>query len=133
MGAWGVGVFDNDDACDWVYDLEKSDGLDVIESTLDKLINDEEYIEAPEGCNALAAAEVIAALSSRPSAGLTEEVRAWLEGKPAPGAELIAKARKATDAVESERSELFQLWKDAAPEDFAAWKQLNSDLKNRLA
>ena len=24
MGAWGTGVFDNDTACDWSYDLEKT-------------------------------------------------------------------------------------------------------------
>ncbi len=23
MGVWGIGVFENDDASDWVYDLEK--------------------------------------------------------------------------------------------------------------
>ena len=23
MGAWGIAAFDNDDASDWVYDLEK--------------------------------------------------------------------------------------------------------------
>jgi hypothetical protein len=25
MGAWGTGSLDNDTACDWAYDLKKSD------------------------------------------------------------------------------------------------------------
>ena len=33
MGAWGIAAFDNDDASDWVYDLEKR-GLAAIDAAL---------------------------------------------------------------------------------------------------
>ena len=33
MGAWGTAAFDNDDASDWVYDLEAR-GMPAIESAL---------------------------------------------------------------------------------------------------
>jgi len=56
MGAWGVKTFENDDSSDWLYDLEESNDLSVIEAALNEGGSD--YIEAPEGCNILAAAEV---------------------------------------------------------------------------
>ena len=33
MGAWGTAAFDNDDASDWVYELEK-DGIAAVEAAL---------------------------------------------------------------------------------------------------
>ncbi len=63
MGAWDYTTFGNDDACDWGGDLRSHDDLSFIEDTLDRVIGaGEEYLEAPESCEAVAAAEVIARL-----------------------------------------------------------------------
>jgi len=43
------------------------------------------------------------------------------------------KSLKAVEAVASERSELYQLWKDADPDHFAARKATIADLTKRLA
>lgn len=53
MGAWGIKSFENDDASDWLYDLEESDDPSVIQKALQL---DMAYLEAPECCNALASA-----------------------------------------------------------------------------
>ena len=37
MGAWDFGPFDNDDAGDWLYDLEKSSDTSVIAEALRKV------------------------------------------------------------------------------------------------
>ena len=63
MGAWGTGIFDNDTACDWAYDLEGASDLSLIERALSKVLNvGAEYLEATEAEEALAAAETIARL-----------------------------------------------------------------------
>jgi Domain of unknown function (DUF4259) len=70
MGAWGVANFENDDAQDWVYELEESKDLSVVAN-----LDNEIYLAAPECARALAAAEVLTALLSRPSRDLTIEVK----------------------------------------------------------
>ena len=47
MGAWGVGTFENDDASDWVYQLEEAGDLDLVEVTLQAAADPEAYLEAP--------------------------------------------------------------------------------------
>jgi len=62
MGAWGIGSFDNDDAVDWAYELGESQGTELLVATLEA-IGPEDHLEAPDCSIALAAAEVVAALS----------------------------------------------------------------------
>jgi hypothetical protein len=37
MGAWGIGNFDNDDASDWVYELEEVEDMSLVEATLETI------------------------------------------------------------------------------------------------
>ena len=55
MGAWGYLPFENDDALDWLEELEAG-GADVVRSALAKA--GDRYVEATEGGVAIAAAEV---------------------------------------------------------------------------
>src|SRR5918996_298232 len=63
MGAWGAGIFDNDDAADWVYELEQAGDDSVLAETLAAVANAgaDAYVEAPDAAAALAAAAVVAA------------------------------------------------------------------------
>lgn len=61
MGAWGVQAFENDDAMDFAADLVDADSLDVVATSFEAIVPGE-YLEAPDCCIALAAAEVVAAL-----------------------------------------------------------------------
>ena len=79
MGAWGPGIYENDDAADWgaeVTDL----GLQAVEDALDIAI-EADYIEAPDGACALAAADVVARLVSGRGENSVdcEDVVAWVE------------------------------------------------------
>jgi hypothetical protein len=65
MGAWGVLAFDNDDAADWAYDFAEADDLSLVESAFDTVAEAEDYLEAPEASNALAACEVLARLNGK--------------------------------------------------------------------
>lgn len=128
MGAWGLGSFENDTALDWVFDLTEG-GLDLIEQALDVVPGLQ--LDADEGSQALAAAEIVAALNGRGRGNLPEEVTAWMASvQPMDAQPLRAKALQALDAVLSEESELRELW--AETEDFEAWKADVEALKTLL-
>ncbi len=133
MGAWGVQAFDNDDACDWSYGLDEVGDFSLVESAFDAVEKSQGCVEAPDGCNALAACEVIARALGRPGYqnSLTENVDNWVKKqglRPAP--KLIARAEAIIQRVLAEESELRALWcdGDGGPE----WLEAVQDLRTRL-
>ena len=68
MGAWGVGHFDNDDAGDWVWELEDTGTASPVTAAFAAVEAEANYLEAPDACIALAAAEVVAAWAGNPAA-----------------------------------------------------------------
>jgi len=129
MSAWGTGSFENDDAADWVYELEESSGTDAVEAALEA-IDPDDYPEAPD-CNvAIAAAEVIAALRGHPLESLPAEVAAWVdENETDIDSDLVALALTAIQRIESD-SELKELWNDA--DELDSWSDALRDLESRL-
>jgi Domain of unknown function (DUF4259) len=129
MGAWGTGAFDNDDASDWVYELEDG-GIDAIESALDDAVRSSD-LSAPTDVNAIAAAEVVAAAIGRPVPGLREDIAALVAGVASTvTAEHAARARTAVERVLN-ASELAELW--AETDDDGVWRGLLGDLILRLS
>ncbi len=132
-GAWDTGPFDNDDALDWVWELSDSNDLSVIERALQAAAEESDYLEAPTASMAIAAAEVVAALSGNPGAGLPDDVVNWVKSHPIPvGDDLLKTARQAIENIKkAETSELAQLWSDS--EDLAtAWHADLDRLLKRL-
>jgi len=134
MGAWDHTSFGNDDACDWGGDLRSHNDLSFVEATLDAVLDaGEEYLEAPEASEAIAAAEVIARLQGRSGTrdAYTESVDEWVAAHPLTvPPELARKARSALDRILAEPSELHDLW--AESEHFAQWKAAVTELRNRI-
>ena len=129
MGAWGIGSFDNDDAADWVYELEESSGAEAIRTAL-QAISPDAYLEAPECSSALAAAEVVAALKGHPLATLPPEIVTWVaDSNVEVDDELLSAALMAIHRIETE-SELRELWQET--DDFNAWLATLNDLQLRL-
>lgn len=131
MGAWGHGPFENDDASDWIFELEDSEDLSAIEQAFQPVLQaGSAQPEAPACCAALAAAEVVAALARRPCDSLPEELTAWIAGRgPAP-APLAQTARRAVAAIKT-KSELRELWRET--DYFHDWLDSVSSLEGRLA
>lgn len=127
MGTWSHESFGNDTACDWAYELEGITDLSVIESTIDRVLESkDEYLEAPDAEEAIAAIEVIAKLlgNGTQSDSYTERADAWVkENNLRPSAELIQKAKNALSKILSENSELAELW-----EESEEWKSKISKL-----
>lgn len=128
MGAWGTGAFDNDDASDWVWELEDGADFTVVRSALD--VDGSDYLEAPEGSVAIAAAEVVAALLGQPASGLPGNVQEWIAAHPgAAGPEDAQAAIAAVDRVLADESELKELWAESSDE---GWGPGLADLRRRL-
>jgi len=114
MGAWSHEPFGNDTAGDWAYELVETNNLTLIEAVLEKAIKEsEEYLEAPDGEEAIAAVEVLAKIKGKgtQSDSYTEEVDTWVEKHNLkPSEELCLKAQKFLELVCSDKSELAELW-----------------------
>ena len=67
MGTWALDAFGNDYAMDWAQDLHEYKTLELVETTLDNVIDSQQAeLEAPFAAEALAALEVIARLQGQP-------------------------------------------------------------------
>jgi hypothetical protein len=131
MGAWGPTAFENDDALDWMSELVEGSDLAPLVAALASVTDEVatgEDIDDSDGSNALAAAEVVAALRGRPAADLPEELSEWLSRQQAPDPHLVARARTAVKAVLGPHSDLRELWHESP--DFAVWE---ANVKNLLA
>lgn len=132
MGAWAADTFGNDTACDWSCDLEDEDDLTFVEETLETVIEEDDYLDSDEACEALAACEVIARLKGNWGVrnAYTEPVDAWVQAHPLkPSAELIALAIAAIERILGEESELRELWEETGDQE---WFEAVKDLRRRV-
>ena len=132
MGAWGTGSFENDDASDWVYDLEGSTDASVVRAalTLVATAGDDAYVERPEAACAIAAGEVVAAATGSPGPQLPEDVGRWLGLHGASITEDLRELAVRGVTRARAKSELRELWDEAGDEE---WLALTADLLGRLA
>ena len=133
MSTWHSGTFDNDYAMDWVQDLLETKNLELVETTLDNVIdNGAGELEAPFAAEALAAVEVIARLLGSPGlAGENDDVDAWVASCKRKVTPLqVEKAQRVLDLVLSEQSELNQLWSKS--EEYDTWRAGVAALKARI-
>ncbi|MDP1661101.1 MAG: DUF4259 domain-containing protein [Phycisphaerales bacterium] len=150
MGAWGTGIFENDEAMDWLAGWEEAiegEGtadepgrIAFVIGALAVVVEHKGYLDIDAGECALAAAEAVAAAGGKPGAGLAggeeqslKELAAWAKG---PGAKILnqpevrALAVEAIDRSLAGESELTELWAESADAD--VWRAGVSDLRTRL-
>ena len=133
MGAWGAGNFDNDTALDWIWDLEASKDLSIVEATISEVLDEDDYLDPDIACMGLAAAEVVAALKGKPADKLPDEVSNWVAAhQVTPGDVLIKGCLAAVDKIRNDDiSELKELWEeDEGP--LQDWHAVLDDLTARL-
>jgi len=131
MGAWGPGPFQNDDAGDWVWDLESDDDGSVVIEALSIIVDTpiDEQPEATECAHALAAAEVVASARGPRSVSLPDEAVVWINAHASRiDRSWLALASGAVERVMID-SELKDLW-DRARDD--SWSEGVADLVRRL-
>ncbi len=134
MGAWGYGIFENDETMDWQADLVRLEGLDMLRESIERAVGDED-MEARTASIALGAIAVLAALQEQagqaPNAEFEhmEELQAWIHRHRGTGTELNGKAWQAIQQI-LEQSELKELWEDT--DEYAEWERTVTGLRERL-
>lgn len=128
MSTWDTSSFDNDDAQDWLAELDEAEGTDILTEALSTVAENEDYVEAPEAQQAVAAAEVVAAMNGHPAADLPDEAATWSQRRGSADSTLAELARRAVSRVQTD-SELKELWEEG---DATDWNAMMSDLSARL-
>jgi len=135
MGAWGTGIFENDDAMDWAVDFQRAPSVQSLRKAFEAVVGVEDYLERDLGSYALAAAAVLAAARGSPCRDIPQALRDWAtanQGVATP--ELATRAMAAIDRVMiAESSEVAELWAETSKtEDAAAWNIQIDNLRQRL-
>ncbi|MFJ2951514.1 DUF4259 domain-containing protein [Streptomyces sp. NPDC087226] len=132
MGTWDIGPFENDMAADFAYTLDetpKDKRESLVRATLTRTIQTRDYLESPEGAEAVAAVALIAAQC--PGGEPISTSYGPDEVLPIFADDLQPLAVEALDRVVAETSELAELW-DETP-DGPRWRQNISGLRAVLA
>jgi hypothetical protein len=130
MGAWAADSFSNDDALDWLFAFTEAPTVEMLRDTLDAIIAEDEYLDAPDCSEAIVAAEIIASLNGRPSSKIPDDLKDWLATDHGLDAKALAPlARKAMSRIIA-GSELQELWD--ASDSQAAWNGEMTELMARL-
>jgi len=130
MGAWGLGVFNNDCALDWLDTLQNSVGLRELANALSAVAESEEYLEVDEGSVGLAAIEIINLLKGNGPNGVPEHIMEWVHGNEHRNVTpLIPLANSALEKIDNpETSEVAGLWLEAGHN----WSGMIADIRKRL-
>jgi hypothetical protein len=130
MSIWGMGIFENDDALDWIYDLADSGSLSRVSASLDVITRNKDETPELSDCRiALAGAEIIAAMHGDPSSDLPEEAEEWIGDKILENESLRAKAEEAVMII-SRKSELKEKMENS--QNFEKWQAIINNLQKRL-
>jgi len=129
VGAWGNGSFENDDAADWLAHLGTVTPVGLTQ-LLAQAADHPGYLEGPEASGAVAAAEVVAAVSGSPAPAAPTEIVEWTKKNPqAATPEIKALAVRALERVRR-NSELKDLWMEA--DGLNDWIAVIRELQERL-
>ncbi|HYZ29414.1 MAG TPA: DUF4259 domain-containing protein [Thermoleophilaceae bacterium] len=121
MGAWDLGPLDNDDALDFLGDLEEAP--DALGALREALTLPAGYLEAPDGSIAIAAAAAVAVIRRGGVQGVAPQFGERINALNVSGEqadELAPLAVAALERVASEESELVELWDEAGETE--AWR-----------
>ena len=121
MGAWNAKPFGNDNAGDWLWELEKAEDGSVLKAAFAGVLKARTSPEAPECQEAMAAAAVVEAARQQPIGKLPPEARRWVSEQGfVPANALVAQAISAMKRVLG-KSELRELWSES--KSFAQWQE----------
>jgi Domain of unknown function (DUF4259) len=138
VGTLGAEAFANDDALDWLLELDPADGVRPVLAALERAAGAlDPHVDTHTAAVALAAAELLAALRGRPHPALPEAAADWVAAVTlasptgaAPGEEELALATRALDLVVTS-SALAEIWSQR-PDD-AEWRAELDGLRLRLS
>ncbi|WP_045690386.1 MULTISPECIES: DUF4259 domain-containing protein [Hymenobacter] len=130
MSTWGYYNFDNDTAADFAGAFRDNPDEASLADALQRAANGDQDIDATAASEALAAAEIVAAIQGHPAQDFPADLILVIRQlNPAASTDLRKMSRKAVKAI-AKHSELQELW--AGSEDSNNWQELQKDLVHRL-
>jgi hypothetical protein len=114
MGAWGIGVFENDGAGDFLAQFRHTAAADrgaLVRETLTEAADEEDYVDRDAAQAAVAAAAVVAAAHT---GSALDDPTGAVPAADLPSTEpaLVSLALRALDRVAAEDSEWRELWEE---------------------
>jgi hypothetical protein len=135
MSAWGVGVFENDAACDYASKIIAANDFSAIEAAFENVLSvGAEYLEAPLAQEALVSADVVVRLCghSGEKSSYTAKIDDWIrKTKKKPDGALIHRAALSVQRILGSSSELLELWQEST--EYEIWRSNVAALLKRLA
>lgn len=130
MGTWGYYNFDNDAAADFAADFRDNHSEVTLLEALVAVAEEEDQIDGDAASEALAAAEIVAAILGKPSRDFPADLIPVIVKLDASESEdLREMAQQAVQAV-ANKSALQEMW--AKNESANDWQQTQQDLLQRL-
>ena len=130
MGTWDYYNFDNDAAADFAEEFLENPNEAVLYEALATAAEEEGHLEAGAASEALAAAEIVAAILGRPAADIPPGLLPAVAHLDAGDSEDLRELAEAAVTVVLGKSELQEEW--AGRSDYANWQSLQQDLLARL-
>ncbi|MET6996636.1 DUF4259 domain-containing protein [Chitinophaga defluvii] len=130
MGAWGTRNFENDGSQDWIFDLMDNKDAGMVSDTLARVLNNNENLEISDCEEALAAAEVVAALAGKPSEDIPEDPLDTLDVLNIIVTSSLRQQAIATVQKIQTASEMKAQWEDQGQAE--AWNGVLNNLVQRL-
>ena len=119
MGTWGPGSFENDTAIDWVSALDGG-GVELVRLAIFAILEvpDDDDVEVELGEEALAAAEIVAAVAIDDPSRLSPNAAEWLASVDATGLKRLTDESAAALQRVRDASALADRWDEAGAEDW---------------
>lgn len=130
MGTWGTRNFENDGSQDWIFEMMDNKDGGMVADTLQFTLNKEGVPDASECEDALAAAEVVAALAGYPSEDFPEDPLDNLDSLQLLAAPALKRLAASVVAKIQEQSGMRDQFEEAG--ELEAWIKVQDDLRKRL-
>ena len=132
MGVWGVGVFDDDNAEEWVDQILESDDVPGMFESIFVYALDTNYVEHEDSCGVTVGCAVIDMIVNGTVYPLEDQtIVEWVEdNKDLDVAHLGKLGAQALEIITSKKSELNEIWEDNA--DYSVWKLKIEKLAKRI-
>lgn len=130
MSTWDYYNFDNDAAADFAEEFLENPNEAVLYEALATAAEEEGHLEADIASEALAAAEIVAAILGRPAPDIPPGLLPAVARLDAGDSEDLRELAEEAVAAVLNKSELQQEW--AGRSDYANWQHLQQNLLTRL-
>jgi len=121
MGAWGAGPFDNDDASDFMMELESAPSWDIARQAFHDVMSHNDYVELPEGARAYAAAALLTVAHGKSDIS-AQDYHMTLDAMGPPPRDLTLLAKMALRRLSTGDSEIRELYLDSG--SYKTWLDL---------